>query len=467
MKKEVLEIKKISKISNNQLALNKLSFSLYEGEILGITGKNNSGIPELMDILMGNDSLDEGNIFLLGSSLSLNSNFDIQKRGLTVISPDTTLLTNFSVEENIGLSWVTMKKKFLIKKRLIHIMTSELFKRYNIFIDSTTKVKDLNTYEQSVLKIVIACLHGARVIILYDMIRSLTKQQWSNMLELVKRLRTEGFSFIIVSYDFKLLKITDRIIVLRSGTIGGIFYSGEYNFDNIYKVLTQKPFTAPKLQNSYVRKNTILEASDIRFPDTPGSIDFSINSGEIIGFTTRENEPFYKIIQLFNGETEYRGKILLSGEPIVIKSRTYAFKKGICCIKKYGSPEFAFPNLSVPENILMLKYRDFSFCNVLNTNMCRFAVKEYEKAFDKNGCIWNSSLTDIEPQLQFELFLNKWLTVKPKIILLDNIFSGADADMQNSIFEFLEKVKSSGIGMIFYSTVYSDIKEICDTIYTV
>lgn len=467
MKRETLEIKKLTKYINNSPAINNLSFILYEKEILGLSGKNSSGIPELINILTGKTKPDDGYIYLNSKKVLLNSNFDIQSSGITVISNDSMLFPNFSVEDNITVNWMTMKNKFIVHKKIFQAISRDILDKYNVLIDPKSKVKDLNLYEQTLLQILISYLHGAKVIILYDLIRSFTKPQWLNTLQLMNQLRHEGLSFIVISYDYRLLKICDRIMILRNGSIGGIFYKGEYNFGKMYKVLTQRSFKTPILSHQRYSDKIILSANSIYLSNDNSEINFKLHSGEIIGFITRENEPFYKIIQLLNGELDYIGNMNLSGKHIRITDRTSAFNCGICCAHKFSSKEYSFPNLSVAENILLLKYHDFSCAGILNMNMCRFAQKEYEKWFNKGSDVFNSDLSQITPQLQFYLFLNKWFVTKPRIILLDNIFSGADTDMQNTIYEFIDKAKSLGIGMIFYSTVLSDYHEICDTIYTI
>ena len=220
MKKEKLEIKKLTKYINNSPAINNLSFILYENEILGLSGKSNSGIPELIDILTGKSKPDNGYIYLNDEKVLLNSNFDIQSSGITVISNDSMLFPNFSVEDNIAVNWMTMKNKFIVRKKIFRAISRDILDKYNILIDPKSKVKDLNQYEQSLLQILISYLHGAKVIILYDLIRSFTKPQWLNTLQLVNQLRCEGLSFIVISYDYKLLKICDRIMILRNGCNG-------------------------------------------------------------------------------------------------------------------------------------------------------------------------------------------------------------------------------------------------------
>lgn len=467
MKREIMSIHKLSKKNGQYYALNGLSFSLYEGEFLGITGTNCSGISELMDILAGRKAPCAGAVSLDGKPLRLNGEGSLREQGLAVISDKQTLLHNLSVEENVGLSRMIMKKSLLVRKRLFHQITMELFRHYGLTIDPTEKVADLPVYEQTLLEILIACLNGARVIVLYEIIRVFTKYQWRYILAFIDRLRREGYAFILTAYDCRLLKIADRIVILRDGAVGGITYQGEYSFESIRKIVTQTAIGPPAL--SRLERNTpvVLDARDIRFPGESVRLDFTVHAGEIIGFSTGRQESFYPVTQLFNSEIEYQGELLLDGKPLRLSSRAAAFRKGICCARRYGSVEFCFPNFSAMENLLILKYRDFSRCNVLNRKMCSFAMVEYRDWFPRMEGGWEKPFRTLEPQTQFYLSLNKWLALKPRLLVLDNLFFQADLDMHSSIYEFITQARKAGTAMIFHSTVYSDILELCDVIYEV
>lgn len=467
MKTEVLEVQKLTKRYGNHIALDALSFQLYHGELLGITGTNSSGIEDLLEILTGCILPDNGRILLYGQPLLYNSIYDIQSRGIFVISPDTSLLQNLTVEENIGLSWITRSRKILIRKSVMRFQAMELLHKYHADLDLTAPAESLSAYEKSLLEILIARLRNARIIILHDIIRNLSKQEWLNLLTIIDTLRKEGISFIVTCYDYRMLKITDRILVFRNGHTAGIFYKNEFDFYKIYKTMTQKSLTVASLPALDPQAPELFRGVDIIFQGLCEPLNFSMKCGEIIGFVSADHEVRYEPIQLFNGEIPYAGQIFLSGKPITITDRASSMENGICCIRKFGSAEFFFPNLSVSENILLAKYREFSSFGILNTKMCRFAIQEYENLFDKNGDDWCKLPEEILPQLRFKLFLNKWFTLKPKLILMDNLFAEADINMQDSIYEFVSRARRQGIGMICYSTVYTDIREICDRIYQI
>ena len=61
--------------------------------------------------------------------------------------------------------------------------------------------------------------------------------------------------------------------------------------------------------------------------------------------------------------------------------------------------------------------------------------------------------------------LYKWIIAKARLIVIDNLFSGTDILMRNSVREFLEFAKSRGIGVVYCSPNERELASVCDRLY--
>ena len=89
------------------LALNDVSFSIHEAEILGIAGVSGNGQRELGEVLMGLRNALEGSVFLKGINITNQSTESIIKAGASFIPEDRLrrgVALDFSVEENLIMS---------------------------------------------------------------------------------------------------------------------------------------------------------------------------------------------------------------------------------------------------------------------------------------------------------------------------------------------------------------------------
>ena len=66
---------------------------------------------------------------------------------------------------------------------------------------------------------------------------------------------------------------------------------------------------------------------------------------------------------------------------------------------------------------------------------------------------------------QLNVALYKWIIAKARLIVIDNLFSGTDILMRNSVREFLEFAKSRGIGVVYCSPNERELASVCDRLY--
>jgi simple sugar transport system ATP-binding protein len=99
----ILELKSITKRFPGVLANDKISFSLEEGEIHGMLGENGAGKTTLMNILYGLYHPDEGEIFIHGKSVDIESSRDAINAGIGMVHQHFMLIPVFTVTENVML----------------------------------------------------------------------------------------------------------------------------------------------------------------------------------------------------------------------------------------------------------------------------------------------------------------------------------------------------------------------------
>jgi ABC-type uncharacterized transport system ATPase subunit len=99
----ILELKSITKRFPGVLANDNISFSLEKGEIHGMLGENGAGKTTLMNILYGLYHPDEGEIFIRGNSVKIESSRDAIRAGIGMVHQHFMLIPVFTVTENVML----------------------------------------------------------------------------------------------------------------------------------------------------------------------------------------------------------------------------------------------------------------------------------------------------------------------------------------------------------------------------
>ncbi len=233
----VLEVKNL----NSGEKLKNISFRLYKGEILGISGLMGAGRTELARVISGADSFSKGEIFINGKKVSIKNPADAVKKGICYLSEDRKhhgLLLNKSVLENSLLSSLEKYSNygFVNDKKANKDAKEQNDKLKTKAPSLSVSVNNLSGGNQQ--KVIIArwLLKDSEIFIFDEPTRGIDIGAKSEMYDLIEQLSEKGKSVIIISSELsEILHVSDRILVMCEGRITKEIPIGEANQENIMK----------------------------------------------------------------------------------------------------------------------------------------------------------------------------------------------------------------------------------------
>ena len=233
----VLEVKNL----NNGEKLKNISFRLYKGEILGLSGLMGAGRTELARVISGADSFSKGEIFINGKKVSIKNPADAVKKGICYLSEDRKhhgLLLNKSVLENSLLSSLEKYSNygFVNDKKANKDAKEQNDKLKTKAPSLSVSVNNLSGGNQQ--KVIIArwLLKDSEIFIFDEPTRGIDIGAKSEMYDLIEQLSEKGKSVIIISSELsEILHVSDRILVMCEGRITKEIPIGEANQENIMK----------------------------------------------------------------------------------------------------------------------------------------------------------------------------------------------------------------------------------------
>lgn len=194
------------------------NFKIYKNEIIAITGKNGSGKSTLVDLLLGMQKVDGGQIKLNNTKIKNKEKFEImQYCGLL---PQNITIFDDSIASNISINNGNKKKD---KKILDHLKINNLTK----FIEEISNEKSYNLGEQGNKlsggqrqRISIARLlyHDPQIFIFDEPTSAIDTIGTEEFKKLIKFLQFKK-TIIIISHDKSLLKLCNKILYLNNGKI--------------------------------------------------------------------------------------------------------------------------------------------------------------------------------------------------------------------------------------------------------
>lgn len=244
--KELLKLEHIQKWydcgENAIKAIEDISFSIQEGEFVGIMGASGSGKTTMLNCISTIDTVSDGNIYLEGLDVTTINEKDIasfRRKNLGFIFQDFNLLDTLTVSENIALALtinrVPVKQvDTLVQKMAEKLNITDILEKYPYQISGGQKQRCACAR---------ALINNPKLILADEPTGALDSHSAKILLSTIQRINVEfGTTILMVTHDAYSASYASRILFLRDGVIFAEIQKGndtrQVFFDKILNVLT-------------------------------------------------------------------------------------------------------------------------------------------------------------------------------------------------------------------------------------
>ena len=240
--KEILRVENL----NAGPKVRDISFSLYEGEILGIAGLMGAGRTEMTRALFGVDEKTSGKIYLFGEEVKTNTPKDSIELGMALIPEDRRkdgLCTDLSIRENISLPNLDSMKNSLgvLSKELELKISEDTIKSLNVKAKDREMIsKNLSGGNQQKVVLGKWLVRNPKVILFDEPTRGIDIGAKVEIYQIMNELKKKGVGVLFISSEMEeVLGMSDRILIFCDGRITGELSREEANQENILKLATR------------------------------------------------------------------------------------------------------------------------------------------------------------------------------------------------------------------------------------
>ena len=222
---EALRADTIVKRFSAVTALDGVSLTLRQGEILGILGDNGAGKSTLMKILTGYETPTSGRLFVSGSEVTLHSVDQARALGIECVYQDLALANSLSVYHNMFLNReIVHRGPFrLLNNRAMRQQAVECLERIGVHIPSVdVPVERLSGGQRQAIAVARAVnSENARILLLDEPLAAMGAREAGLIIDLLLRLKSEGqLSIVMIMHNYaQTLDIADRIVLMQHGRI--------------------------------------------------------------------------------------------------------------------------------------------------------------------------------------------------------------------------------------------------------
>ena len=223
-----------------------VSFDLYAGEIIGLSGLMGAGRTELVRAIFGADPIENGTIKLDGEVIHVRHPLDAIEHGI-VLGPEDRkkqgLCTELSIRENVGLANLDRicNRWGVVRNGVEKELTRRAIKDLRIKTPSGEQTaKNLSGGNQQKVVLGKWLVRDARVVIFDEPTRGIDVASKVEIYSIMNDLKSRGIGVLFVSSEMpEVMGMSDRILVMCNGRITGNLVSKATTQDEILRCATQ------------------------------------------------------------------------------------------------------------------------------------------------------------------------------------------------------------------------------------
>jgi ribose transport system ATP-binding protein len=219
------ELLRVSSLSREGV-LDDVSFTLHEGEVLGVAGLVGAGRTELARALFGADPIDRGGVELDGRPVSARAPSEALAAGLALVPEDRKregLVELLSTGQNISLGnfasitrgwiWIDPRREWRLATRMIDLLHVQP-------AQPGWRVRNLSGGNQQKVVLGRWLSRTPRVLLIDEPTRGVDVGARDEIYRVIDELARSGIGIVVISsYLPEVLRLSDRILVMREGRV--------------------------------------------------------------------------------------------------------------------------------------------------------------------------------------------------------------------------------------------------------
>ncbi|MFT4039356.1 MAG: sugar ABC transporter ATP-binding protein [Thermomicrobiales bacterium] len=453
----ILVFRGLTKRFGGATALNNVDFDLMPGEIHGLVGENGAGKSTMMKILSGLHTPDEGEMLLRGEAVQFTSPADAKARGIGMIYQELSCMPALSVAENVFLGsqptkgglvdWGTMRRE---AKTHLGAM--------GINVDVTAPASTLSLGGQQLVEISRVVFSGASIIVLDEPTSALSGPESERLFRAMAELKARGTTLVFISHFLEdVLAVSDRITVLKNSRKIATLENRGVTKQQLIQLMIGRD--AEVLAEGYEggvalpAPATGKPALELQGLSGEGFTDLSLTAhqGEILGIFGNLGAGMTEMARvIFGRERPTAGTMLLEGQPITPKNTKASKQLGIAYLSENRRATI-FPRHEIFKNITLAHLDDIVGAFVRQPKEVAIAT-DLVKRTGVRPARPTLAAGNLSGGNQQKVVLAKWLTVQPKVLILNEPTRGMDVGAKREVLDLVKALRNEGVSIILIST---------------
>ena len=457
----ILQLKDVVKQYPGVIASN------HAGEVHALVGENGAGKSTLIKLISGAIKPTSGSIMFQGKDLTTLTTNEVRKLGIEVVYQEFNLVPDLPVYENIFLGgFATNKGGLMVNRKDMIKRSQDVFDSLGIKIDSTSLVSDLSVAYMQFVEIAKAISKNAKVLILDEPTAVLTNKDVDILMDIVKKLRSQGVTVIYVSHRMEeIFLLSDRITVLRDGEKIETLNTADTDRKELIHHMVGR-----EVNESYPERENIIGEEILRVENLSGNgiadVNFTLHRGEILGFGGLVGAGRTETMEvLFGRFPKISGKTYFKGKEVNIRNPRDAVKNGLAFVPEDRKSLGLILDKSILHNISIVSLDKNAKAKGLlvdDAKMKELTAKQIRDMKIKTPSD-EQEAGNLSGGNQQKVVLGKWLASDDaEIYIFDEPTRGIDVGAKHEIYLLMNELVERGKAIIMVSSEMEELLGMSD-----
>jgi ribose transport system ATP-binding protein len=457
----------ITKSFGGAPALRGVDFDLRPGEVHALMGENGAGKSTLMKVLAGVHAPDAGTIRIDGEPVTISSPIEATALGIAIIHQELNTVPDMTVAENLALGaeprtrWGGLDRKRVLRD------AEEKLARVRADIDPRLPMRRLSVGRQQMVEIARALAEDARILVL-DEPAALSDREARQLFELIDEMRAAGMGLVYISHRMEeVWQLADRVTVFRDGRSVGTSEKAEITPERVVTQMIGRNVEELYVHDDRTPGEVVLRVEGLTDGAGIGPVDLELRSGEVVGMVGLIGAGRTEIARMIYGADRARGgTVQLDGRPLDNRSPAASIRDGIGLLPESRKEQALFPLMSIRDNLVAAALGTLSRLGVLRRGAIGDAARQQMDAL-RIRTAPTQDVAHLSGGNQQKVVLGRWLTVGPRVLILDEPTRGVDIGAKHEIYRIINEQVRRGVAVLVVSSDLPEALGISDRVLVV
>jgi len=469
----ILELKGITKQFPGVLANDHIDLSLHKGEILALLGENGAGKSTLMNILYGLYQPDEGEIFIHGEKIIIDSPSDAIDVGIGMVHQHFMLIPVFTVAENVMLGQESIRYgDFLDRadaaKKILNIADT-----FNLPVNPNDMVRDLPVGVQQKVEIIKLLYRKAEILIFDEPTAVLTPQEADELFNIMRSLAEQGKSIIFITHKLReVLEVADRIMVIRLGAVVGETKSDKADKNSLAAMMVGREVSLVVEKELKEPGEMVLRIDNLVVADkfqniVVDHVSLNVHAGEIVGIAGVQGNGQTELVEAITGlRKSAGGQITLLGQEITKATPRQITELGSAHVPEDRQADGLVLPFPTAENLVLCSYykEPFSKGVVLQYQTILEHAEKLISDFDIRTPSPLTPVSNLSGGNQQKCIIARELSRPVQFLMASQPTRGLDVGSIEYIHKRIVQKRDKGCAVLLVSPELDEIMELSDRI---